>query len=461
MKSLRLRLFVILLVATGIIWLSAVGWIYFSTRQQVEKVLDARLREAAHMVDSLITDRRIDIAGAVKMGVEANSRFELGDRPYERQLSCQIWSLNGNLVGRSDGAPQQALSTHDSGFQQTVIDGETWRVYAVVNKSLGVRVLVGDSLQVRRKLIDDVIKGLLLPAALILPALAALIWLSVGRGLLPLRRLASGLAGRSAADLHPLATEGMATELLPVSRAMNGLFGRLRDARERERSFAAYAAHELKTPLAGLRTQAQIALGSNRDRDVRDRALVRIVEGVDRTSRLVRQLLDLAEAEADRERSNERPEPAADVMQGIVADLAPVGGRRGVRVRLSLAFEQFALHDRLLFTLAMRNVLENALQHSPEGEVVDCDIEKHDARFVLRVADRGPGMSEEDLAHAYDRFYRSRHARADGTGLGLSIARAAVERMGGSVCLENREPSGLVAHVLLPLRVFQRRERAE
>ena len=276
-----------------------------------------------------------------------------------------------------------------------------------------------------------------------------------------MRRLASGLAGRSAADLHPLATEGMATELLPVSRAMNGLFGRLRDARERERSFAAYAAHELKTPLAGLRTQAQIALGSNRDRDVRDRALVRIVQGVDRTSRLVRQLLDFAEAEADRERPDERPEPAADVMQGIVADLAPVGGRRGVRVRLSLAFEQFALHDRLLFTLAMRNVLENALQHSPEGEVVDCDIEKHDARFVLRVADRGPGMSEEDLAHAYDRFYRSRHARADGTGLGLSIARAAVERMGGSVSLENREPSGLVAHVLLPLRVFQRRERAE
>ncbi len=195
MKSLRLRLFVILLVATGIVWLSAVGWIYFSTRQQVERVLDARLREAAHMVDSLITDRRIDIASAAKMGVEANSRFELGDRPYERQLSCQIWSLSGNLVGRSDGAPQQALSTHDSGFQQTVIDGDTWRVYAVVNKSLGVRVLVGDSLQVRRKLVDDVIKGLLLPAALILPALAALIWLSVGRGLLPLRRLASDPGG--------------------------------------------------------------------------------------------------------------------------------------------------------------------------------------------------------------------------------------------------------------------------
>ena len=118
MKSLRLRLFVILLVATGIIWLSAVGWIYFSTRQQVEKVLDARLREAAHMVNSLITDRRIDIAGAVKMGVEANSRFELGDRPYERQLSCQIWSLNGNLVGRSDGAPHRPSPPTTAGFSR-------------------------------------------------------------------------------------------------------------------------------------------------------------------------------------------------------------------------------------------------------------------------------------------------------------------------------------------------------
>ena len=179
-NSIRVRLFLILFVTTGVVWLSAVGWIYLSTQAQVEKVLDARLREAAHMVDSLITDRRIDVASAVRMAVQDTRNFNIADRPYERQLSCQIWSLSGNLVGQSNGAPKQPLASHDAGFQETAINGDKWRVYAVINKKLGVRVLVGDSLAVREKLVDNVIKGLLLPAGLILPVLAGLLWLSVG-----------------------------------------------------------------------------------------------------------------------------------------------------------------------------------------------------------------------------------------------------------------------------------------
>src|SRR5690606_33373767 len=177
------------------------------------------------------------------------------------------------------------------------IDGERWRVYAVVNPSLGVRVLVGDSLEIRERLIGDVIKGLLLPAIVIFPVLAALIWLSVGRGLAPLTRIAEGLAGRSALELHPVEDGSVPREVRPVIRAMNSLFGRVAEARDRERSFTAYAAHELKTPLAGLKTQAQIALRTD-DPNVKRDALSHISTSVDRTSRMVRQLIDLAAVDA-------------------------------------------------------------------------------------------------------------------------------------------------------------------
>src|SRR5690606_25842771 len=146
---------------------------------------------------------------------------------YDRQLSCQIWSLQGALIGRSDGAPDEKLSDHEDGFSETVIDGETWRVYAVTNEELGVRVLVGDSLWIRDRLVNDVIRGLLLPALLILPVLAALIWLSVRRGLEPLRKIAGDLETRHASDLSPIDDVEAAREIAPVLQSLNGLFARV------------------------------------------------------------------------------------------------------------------------------------------------------------------------------------------------------------------------------------------
>src|SRR5690606_7158173 len=117
---------------------------------------------------------------------DAPVQFQFGDASYERQLSCQIWPLDGKLIGRSEHAPSGQLTQSESGFSQSVINGETWRVYSIENASLGVRVMVGDSIAVRDRLVGDVIKGLAIPAILILPFLAGAIWISVRRGMRPL-----------------------------------------------------------------------------------------------------------------------------------------------------------------------------------------------------------------------------------------------------------------------------------
>lgn len=442
MKSIRTRLLTILIASTGLVWLFAVMWIYVSTQAEVERVLDARLMEAARMVNSLLAERRIELARADDGGSPA-TEFQLQDPSYERQLSCQIWSLDGTLVGRSEHAPEDRLTEAGSGFSESVVDGETWRVYAIENPARGVRVMVGDSLHVRDRLVGDVVKGLAVPAALILPFLAGVIWISVRRGMSPLNEMAGSLSSRAASDLRPLPDENLPREIAPAVHALNGLFRRVGEAREREKSFTAFAAHELKTPLAGLKTQAQVALASQNG-EVHENALRQIAAGVDRTSRLVRQLLDLAAVEgADR-----APHPAEgspmEVVRRILADMPSAAERVGVEGD----DKAVARFDPVFLTLALRNLIENALCHSEGNIVVRVRGGGRDMEVV--VEDQGPGIAADDLPRVFERFFRGRTRSQTGSGLGLAIAQEAIARMGGTLTLKNRRPHGLAATISMP-----------
>lgn len=442
MTSIRTRLFLILMITTGIVWMSAVAWIYLSTRAEVERVLDARLTEAARMVSSLITSQEIDPRRAAQLSAGAS----ILRTSYERQLSCQIWAVDGTLVGRSDGAPSSPLTQGTSGFSETSIDGEPWRVYAVENKELGMRVLVGDNLRVRDRLVGDVIKGLLLPASLIIPILAGLIWLSVRKGLAPLSRMAETLGRRDASDLSPLPDANAPSEIRPVINSLNGLFGRVSAARERERNFTAFAAHELRTPIAGLKTQAQVALGSD-DSTIQRNALQQIVVGVDRTSRLVRQLTDITAAEAGEAPSQHGETNIGHSLSLLADELAP-HMPRDVRVSLDECLYGVCLKiEPSLFMLAARNLLENALLHSPPFGVVRCSARLDGGGVSIVFDDDGPGIPEDELPKVRQRFFRGRSKTPVGSGLGLAIVDLVLIRSGGSLQLSNRPRGGLRAEM--------------
>jgi len=439
MSSLRGRLFLILVATTSLIWLAATGWIYLGTKNELERVLDTRLQEAARMVASLVQDDTSAQAAIAAAPPVASP--ETGS--YERQLSCQIWSLGGRLVAASTTAPAERLSVHGSGFHDSVINGELWRVYAIEDAAKGVRVLVGDRLGLRERLVQDLVLGLVAPTLLMLPLFAALIWLSVGRGLAPLRQIASDLQNRPADDLSPVGANAV-REIRPLTDALNGLFRRLDQARRHEREITAFAAHELRTPLAGIRMQAQIAKAADSDA-MRLSALDRIVQGVDRTARLISQLLTLARLDADaagsdrqrirvgpllREIDGERrwPELMVEIDPGL-DDLVVLGEPGSVR-------------------LALRNLHENACGHSPAGGRVRWS---RSAENVLAVEDDGPGIPDEELSLVTQRFYRGRSTKTAGTGLGLSIVEIALARLGATLTLENRASgAGLKAMITLP-----------
>ena len=453
MTSLRLRLFLTLVLMTALVWSAAAIWINVRTRDQVERVLDQRLVEAARMVGSLVASGTVPASAAPRLLASPATPAGVPDRPpagYDRQLSCQIWSFGGRLIGRSAGAPAQPLSHEASGFSEREIEGQTWRVYTFADPAAGVRVLVGDSLSVRQRLVADVTTGLLLPALLGLIALAGLIWSAVGRGLAPLRRIADSLESRKPDDLSPLSISPVASELQPFVQAMDRLLAKLATVRDGERHLIASAAHELQTPLAGMRTQAQIALATD-DAKVRDRAQRQIMDSVDRTARLVRQLLDLATHEARAAAPPREWLEMRTMLNLVQVELDQALCRADVALDIDPELERASiLMNPESLLVVLRNLVENAIQQSPPRSRIRCGLERREFEAIVFVDDEGPGIADDEIALVRNRFVRGRHSRGIGSGLGLSIVELTLAQSEAGLLLENRATGGLRAAFRIP-----------
>ena len=446
MKSLRARLFILLISATLAVWSAAAVWTYFSTRADVQRVLDRRLVEAAGMVSSLVQDSSGAISRPAPVQIPAGDQ----NRGYSRQLSCQIWTLDWRLVGRSSSAPTAPLAAEGQGFSERSIQGERWRVYTLIERKHGLRILVGDNLSVRRNLVSDVLAGLLLPALVGLIALGVLIWSAIGRALVPIRRVAGELGKRHAGETDPLRTANADVELRPLVDAINDLFARLEILRANERHFVASAAHELQTPLAGLKAHSQIALAAN-DAETRERSLRSIQASVDRTSRLVQQLLDLSREEA------EGVAPAVDwrhlgrAVNAVADEFAPILQRQHLTIRADDAvLRTEILIDEAGLLLCLRNLIGNAVEHAPTQSEIQITVEPKGGFVDVAITDEGAGIPPAEMQNITKRFVRGSRAKGLGSGLGLSIVELVLERADATLDLTNRVPSGLRAGMRFP-----------
>ena len=454
MRSLRLRLFVLLIAATALVWTASAMWTYLSTRADVQRVLDRRLMEAAGMVASLVESSE----GAIRASSPAMGRLPPAPHAagYSRQLSCQIWTLDWRLVGRSGSAPAAPLAQGRPGFSERLIEGEQWRVYTMIEPRLGLRILVGDNLRVRRNLVGDVLTGLLLPAVVGLLALGLLIWSAVGQGLAPLRRVARELARRDPSDTRPLTVSRPDAELRPLVEAVNGLFVRLEHLRVSERHFVASAAHELQTPLAGLKAHAQIALSAPEEA-IREKSLRSIQASVDRTSRLVQQLLDLSREEADAEPMRPRWIRLGRAVGAIADEFSELLRSQNVRLLVDHEAGLAEIHiDEAGLALVLRNLVKNAVEHSSPGSQVRITLERCGDWAEVAITDEGPGIPASELPHIRDRFVRGSRARGSGSGLGLSIVQLVLERSAATLELRNRSQGGLSAAMRLRSDVVRR-----
>jgi two-component system sensor histidine kinase QseC len=439
--SLRARLLAMLLLATSLVWLAAAWWSYGDARHEAEELLDAQLAQSARL---LMAQTRHEL---VDEGAQHLTAFSFLDdpglHPYEQNLQFRIENDRGRTL-MSSSRPPPILTEQAPGYADVFMGEQGWRVLVIDDKTLRLRVEVAQSLAIRDELARQVALRLAVPVLLALPLLGALIYLVVGRALRPLVELANTVKTRTPANLTPVETGGLPREVQPLAEALNRLLDRLSRALESERRFTADASHELRTPLAAIQMQAQVALASASDDD-RRYALGQVLAGTRRATRLVEQLLRLARLDPLAGLTHTQPIELGALAAQVLEELRPTAGTRQLRLDPAHDIDVIIEGDVDLLAVALRNLVGNALRHAPAGGEVTLGVEQGNGEPQLWVADNGPGVSEEELPHLTERFYRGRDTTTEGSGLGLAIVKRIAKLHGANLALENRPEGGLRA----------------
>lgn len=420
-RSLQLRLLVLLLVSITLVWLAVAVWAWVDARHEVDELMDSHLAQAA----AILVVQPLNIEGGEVPDAPALHR-------YNARVAFQVFH-DGMLVMHSAQADTEPLGRQRTGFDTVQYHGERWRVFATRDGDSDVQVYVGEAIDARNSILLAMLRGMLAPMALALPVLVGLVWWVVRRGLLPLRVLSQTLGQRKPQALNPVVVPDVPAEMQPLVAELNGLLARIEGMVEVERRFTADAAHELRTPIAAIRAQAQVALGAGTDAQQRDWALHTTLAGCDRAAHLVDQLLALARLEAGSTAAEETCNVSA-LAQQVAADLAPTALARGQDLALEADRPCTIAANGALVTLLVRNLLDNALRYSPDGARVLVRVTTTaQGQVVLEVDDSGPGMALADRQRLGERFFRVLGHTQPGSGLGWSIVRRIAEVSGARV----------------------------
>lgn len=427
LKSLRVRMVVALLGAIFCVWGLGLCWMAYYIHGSEAGWMDRMLRgTASQIVQSLPAD-------VGELTSRTQERLRVLEDTGEEKLSFQVWVGGTRLLFRSPEAPAHPLKADfRDGFEAGVVDGQPWRVFAVSDSTGRVQVQVGRShQQLARDLRLWIGKSLVTAGVVFLLLAFALGWV-VCRLTQGVTKLRASVAQRHGLDLTPLPVHDLPSEVRPLVETFNDLLAHLATAMETEKRFISDAAHELRTPLAALLAQAQLALNTRDPVEARQ-ALETLIEGVRRSSRLSEQLLDLARVESTSVQCMtevELYEPVA----WIVHDFEAAAANKQLRVALRLAPCTVRGNFDALGIL-VRNLVDNAVRYTPPGGRVEvsCEWQPGDDRdrVTLCVADSGPGVPPDERERVFDRFYRVPGTAHGGSGIGLSLV-ARIARMHGA-----------------------------
>ena len=421
-RSLLGRLLALVLSVVVLVWLATAALTWLDASHELDELLDGHLAQAAAL---LVVQQAPEMGD--ERGVDAPMLH-----PYAPKVAFQVFH-EGRLSLRSANAPMLPMAKpgqrFKAGFDTVQIAGAPWRVFAAKGAERDVQVYVGEKASSRADILWAVLRSTLWPMAVALPLLALAVWWAVYLGVAPLRRLGSALAERQAQALHPVALDGAPSEMAPMVSALNALFERIATLLESERRFTADAAHELRTPIAAIRIQAQVALGEA-DVALRRHALQSTLDGCDRATRLVDQLLTLSRLEAVAAPTMAAVDLRA-LTQRVVAELAPMAISKKQTLEMAVSEPCSVPGNETLLAVLVRNLVDNAVRYCPPSARIKVALQRQGGQVILCIEDSGPGLAEADLHRLGERFFRELGSFESGSGLGWSIVRriATVHRM--------------------------------
>lgn len=441
--TLRLRLLLMIGVSMLLLWGGVALWMLHDLDREMDRTLDQRLAMSAQMVAGLMSQNP---AAWERQGGSA-SPSTLSMPTAAKGLACEV-ALRGEVIARTPGTAADTTAVAAPGYSDRELRGERWRIYTLETR--GLRVTTADRLTERDTLHRNVTLAAVVPFVVALTGSLLMLWIGVGRGLRPLERLRQTLASRTPDALTPIENARTPPDLLALVNTLNLLLTRTSQTIARERRFTSDAAHELRSPLTAIKTHLQVA----RITKGNDAALAMnyAEEGVARLGHTLSQLLTLSQVEGAFSWEDGSDARADEIARLAIRDAAP-DAPASVTVDSDANDAELAL-PRALAVTALRNLLENALRHAPSAPSSAADrpvellIRAGLESIVFHVLDRGPGLSQNEVAIATQRFWR--RETGHGSGLGLSIVAAVAARFGGLFELLQRSGGGLEAKLTLP-----------
>jgi signal transduction histidine kinase len=421
----------------GISWVILVAWLLHMMTAFENGDLDRRMKYFAEILAETASGTSHD-PRLLAQKLRATERtfvegvIETLENAADYKATFQVFDDRGTLLYRAGLAPATALTATPGLSQATREDGERWRLAHVVSSDQSVTVIVGERETDRWGSIWPMLQIIGAAQILILASSLLITWWATRRGVRPLQTLADRISQRTAGDPTPISAPLVYLETVPIVRELNALLDRESRRLENERGFLADAAHELRTPLAAIGTQAHLVLGAT-DESERRRLARALETGLERVSHLLAQLLTIARVDAPGARFGREPTDVAALVRERLAELSISARARSISLALECPYVLIANVNPAGFVSIVDNLVDNAIRYTPSGGHVAVGLEMSDGDLEFVVRDDGPGIAADERDRVFERFYRIPGSTAPGSGLGLAIVQRIAQAHNASV----------------------------
>lgn len=434
--SLRHRLIVWISIPIAIATISALLLSYFFAKHEIEEVYDAQLVHSAKVLQQL-TVHEIMQDKDFNLGIE-NSSLQ---HRYEQKLGFRIW-VDGKIITQSSNTAGFDRFSASPGFSNHHINGHEWRFFVFIDADNNLKIEVSERYDVRYELILQLMISIVIPTLISIPLILLIIWGGVRKVLRPVVKMSAEVDQRGSDDLSPIQDKRLPSEIAPLVLALNRLFVRLEGSFRREREFTDHAAHELRTPLAAMKTQTQVLIKRSKDMPDCLEGLENLQSSINRATHLVGQLLSLARLQ--HETVMYETLDLSLLLHDCLCDAQPLADEKNIIVKTHIA-EQILVHGYAeSIGILLGNLLDNAIKYTPEKGQVDVSLTPDG---LLRICDTGSGISDKDKECVFKRFVRVDKTGQTGSGLGLAIAEWIAGQHGVRIQLSDNNPHGLCVSI--------------
>lgn len=431
-RSLRFRLIIVISFISLLIWTVSTAVAWFQVRKEINQVFDAQQilfaeRLASSNLHTMLSERRPP---------ESRKKRHLKAEYDDDALAFAVFNARGDmLLHDGNNGEYFHFTPKINGFSisQLSNDNDPWRIFWLPVAGGRLLIAVGQELDYRDDLTEEMVLSQMWIWFASLPLLLTLIVLIINRELKTLRQVGEVVASRTPEDTTPL-THDVPKEIVPLVKSLNQFFNKTSGMLLRERRFTSDAAHELRSPLAALKIQTEIAQIAGDDAELRDKALANLTQGINRATQLIEQLLTLSRLDNLKQLEGVEEIHWDRLIPSLIGELYFHADRRDIE----LQFEQKGLPavqkgQPLLLATMLRNLIENAIKYCQEGATVRITLEKQ----AIIVEDNGGGVEESDLVKLGQRFYRPAGQNEKGSGLGLSIVQRIADLHYYTIQLDN------------------------